>query len=290
MKTETVCVMPILGCLWAALKFLRQENIHGRLIAVNDDQKNFIERFGVAINDADAIPELQCRADRKVEVINAWLKSQGYDIQLQKPADPQAFAVASILNLLVEWLQEGKRRVLQSKNTGDQLYAGVFLKEGVSVLSHPDHAHPIIVIKTKSGDVVKMTKVQALIGHEFAIHDLTQKLFFAMQDKSSYDYEGVVFPMIDLDVQPDISWLCGMKAGGGYFISEALQQTRFRMNQFGAKVESAAAMCLSRGISISPAPYVMDEPFLLWIEGPGMKVPYFSAILAEDVWKEPKSL
>jgi hypothetical protein len=75
-----------------------------------------------------------------------------------------------------------------------------------------------------------------------------------------------------------------------FYIGQALQQTKFRMNEKGAKVESAVAMSLNRGMAVEPEPYVIDRPFVLWIERPGMAIPFFAAVLCEDVWREPKEL
>jgi len=108
--------------------------------------------------------------------------------------------------------------------------------------------------------------------------------------RESCRFEGVMFPMVELDMQPDIRWIHGME-NGSWSIEQALQQTRFRMNEKGAKVESAAAMrSICEDASAKPTPVLIDGPFLLWIERKGLDVPLFCAVLCEDAWKEPKEL
>ena len=75
-------------------------------------------------------------------------------------------------------------------------------------------------------------------------------------------------------------------------ITQALQQTKLRMNDTGGRCESAAAVaaCLE-SCSIGPEnPYIIDKPFLLWLERPSLSQPLFALHLCEDVWKLPENL
>jgi len=106
---------------------------------------------------------------------------------------------------------------------------------------------------------------------------------------TSHNYSGASFPMIDLDVKPDISWIKGLRIGVDYWVDQAIQQTKFRMNEFGARAQSAVGMTL-RCKGAGPGPHVIDRPFLLWIQRDGMQFPLFAAVLCEDSWKEPAKL
>jgi len=106
---------------------------------------------------------------------------------------------------------------------------------------------------------------------------------------TAHNYEGASFPMIDLDEKPDIDWILGMHISQDYYIEQAKQQTKFRMNEKGARVQSAVGMtflCKSAG----PAPHIIDRPFLLWIKRDGLDFPLFAGLFAEDCWKEPDEL
>ncbi len=71
-------------------------------------------------------------------------------------------------------------------------------------------------------------------------------------------------------------------------ITRIRQQTRFRMNEKGARSESAVAIGIARCLAMAPAqPFVFDEPFLAWIEHPVLNIPFFAAWIAPDVWADP---
>ncbi len=280
--TETCCVLPILGCLSQAEQYLEKVlKVKEALWACKDNrQQDFMDAFSDLIPNLN-VPELESRACEDVVPINRWLAERGFDIQLSSPKQSGSFAVASILDLMLRWLQNGTKTSITAPN-GKQ-YPAARLRHGV-VVSEDSRFHkwPVARINTKGGDRVCMT----IIDRNPA------DLFLAVNDVSkvramSHALDGVIFPMIDLDVKPDISWLEGMKLGG-YAIEQALQQTKFRMDDTGARVQSAAGMALTKGIG--PRPMVIDRPFLLWIERDRLAVPMFAAVLAEDCWKAPKTL
>lgn len=287
LKTNTLCVLPVLGCLAAAKSHLEgNKGIPSELSPKTDEQREFLEMFKDLLGKLPKIPELESRSDDNEKVVNSWLSERGFDIQLPPPTDEKGFAVASILDVLLKWLNEGKRTNVTGKDSKD--YTGVRLDDGV-VISHMAaiHPYPVVRIATQSGDTICMSMVDS-------IPENANGLFLKVADlemvkAASHGYKGVVFPMVDLDVKPDISWICGMGVGSGFFIDKALQQTKFRMNELGARVQSSAAMTMSRGISMI-GPHTIDRPFLVWIKRDGLEFPLFAALLCEDVWKEPKEL
>jgi hypothetical protein len=286
LETSTLCVLPILGCLAAGKAHLEgNRGIPPKVSGVTDDQREFLEMFGDLFRKLPGIKELESRSDDDEKVINAWLRERGFDIQLPPPSDPMGFAVASILDVLLNWLKEGKKTSITGMT---KEYTGAHLKDGVTI-SHMAaiHPHPVARIATKSGDTVCMSMVDSvpkgIAGLFLKVADLEKV------KATSHSFEGVSFPMVDLDQRPDISWIEGCQVGGGFFIEKAMQQTKFRMNEKGARVQSAAAMTKSRGMSVNQ-PHVIDRPFLLWIKRDGIEFPLFAAVLCEDVWKEPKEL
>lgn len=285
LKTDTLCVMPILGCLSAAQKYLAKMEQGSDIVPVTDKQDVFLKNFYKAIPSLSQVKELTSMADKNASVINAWLKSQGFDIQLTEINDSNAFSVASILKLLVEWLAIGDDIQIKGKRTGS-LYPGVKLKMGVKVFTDKRiHSYPVVSIQTKSGDIVKMSEVDGISTDTFALYSLAMKL--NKVNELEPELKKVMFPMIELDVKPDISWICGLQAGN-FHISEALQQTKFRMDLKGAQVDSAAAMTF-RGLSMKVDTCIIGKPFIVWVERPGLKLPFFAALLCEDVWKKPSN-
>lgn len=73
-----------------------------------------------------------------------------------------------------------------------------------------------------------------------------------------------------------------------YRIRQALQETRFQMNEKGARAQSAVAIEICVKCIQQPTPtFDITEPFYIWIERPGMSVPLFAAYVDQVDWKEP---
>ena len=290
-KTETLTVLPILGCLRAAEDWL------GRPLAwdgKSDKQREFLDLFLPGMPNVDGMREGELRriADANIGPINHWLKENGFDIELSAEPGPGGFCVVSILDVLVEWIQKGsKAHVQNDKGTFDAVKLS--RDKGVAIRQNPHvHNHPVAVIMTQSGDRVYMTPVDDMPDEDFPVMSKIRSL--QTLEHTDHRYEGVVFPMVKYDQNIDIDFLKGLSTSTvapGFFVQEAVQQTKFRMNLDGARVESAAAMsfrCLSRGASTPPL--VIDQPFLLWIEREGLNVPIFGGVFAEDVWENPGGL
>ena len=301
-NTGTQVVLPILGCLKAAEEFLANHEGWAKInrevtwTPTNEDQYQFLKRFLEAKSVVDALGDnLKRKADKDVNVINAWLKEHGFDIQL-RPESGRAFAVASILDVLVEWVKEGEiTTIYNDKGT----FPAVKLKAGednvVRFIDKTIHPFPIAGINTKSGDRVRMSVLDFMPGDTFAITDKVEQLRKVTVGKNMGSCDGVIFPMVDYNRQVDISWICGMETGpkkDDWFISQAIQQTMFRMNEKGAHANSAVSMTLYTKCCVgSPDAWIrIDKPFILWIERPKISTPLFTGVFAEDVWKKPAKL
>ncbi|MDO8599294.1 MAG: serpin family protein [bacterium] len=136
-----------------------------------------------------------------------------------------------------------------------------------------------------------MTSVFALPGVATALPSLSDSELDVHDE-----YDGVTFPMVSYDQQVDISWLRGLHTTGDdelpAIIVQALQQTRFRMNDVGARAESAVAFGMTRSMSMErPKPeLIINEPFLCWIRRPNCRLPLFVGYFDTDSWKDPGSL
>lgn len=300
-ETGTQTVIPILGCLKAAEEFLAQHegwaaiNRDVTWTPANEEQYQFLKRFLAAKAVVDCLGDnLKRKADRDVAVINKWLKDNGFDIQL-RPESGRAFAVASILDLLVEWVKEGE--VTSVYNDKGRFPAVSIKSEGENVrrfLCREVHPFPIAKVGTKSGDMVFMSVLDSIPKDTFAITDKVDQLR-VLTNRNVSDYcDGVIFPMIDYNRQVDIGWICGMETGNlpdDWYISQAIQQTIFRMNEKGAHAKSAVAMTLRCKCAAPADRWIrIDKPFILWIERPGIQIPLFTGVFAEDVWKKPETL
>jgi len=286
--STTVCTYPIVAAT------VRSEDILGPnrvWEARNAMQAHYLEEFFAACRGEVDISEIESIASWEADVINRFLAERGFSIQLE-PFDPLTFGVAAVLDLLVEWIQEGT--VTTVVTDGVDQYPGVRIaKKGVSFFTAPGHSNPIARLATKSGDKVYVT----MLDDPPEGFDLVAKAeAFSAGLEICWDYDGLVFPMITLDQEVNISWLLGMETvqestGRRAWVTQALQQTKLRMNEKGARVESAAAAAVTLEACIMPKPdYVINKPFLIWFERDGLSRPLFVGHITTEDWTNPCGL
>ena len=275
-KTESV--LPILRCLTEAFKFSGSESVK----AVTDTQKEFLREFFCSIKEADS-PFLDGKADADVGVINAWLKERGFDIKLQE-CPGNAFSVAAVLDALVEWEGEASSSSISKEG---KTYPAVRIKNGVDICRLSD-GNFYLRLRTKSGVYVNIAVTDRPEGWKWPIHSSVRLVENKTSTISPFN-GAVLFPKISKDEFTDIAFLRGLKMGSLY-IGEAVQQNRFRMNEKGARAQSAAGISL-RCSTFNRDPLIcIDEPFLLWMSEPGKVLPLFCGWFETDSWKEPSDI
>jgi hypothetical protein len=296
--SKTSCTLPIVTAVYNAVEYLGKTN---GWISDNDQQKLFLADTYTdkIIKEATSLSEIQTRVSEVAAELNDWMKSRGFTIKLQDfNKDRGEFGCVSIMDVLVEWVEPGTKSHVYFNGDRSQEYPGVCVKgDNSSILSSKKHPHPIAQLETKTGDHVYMTIAETeLEGLKLTakVQDIAANLI------PSREYEGVVFPMVDLNQEVDIGWLLGMKTqvidgpkkDEWWKISQALQQTKFKMNEIGARAESAVAVGMMRGLAARSTPPMLriEKPFLCWISRPGLSAPFFAGFLTQDSWKDPKSL
>lgn len=289
MGSITVVTYPMVAALKAA------ERIMGSGLkwnTVNPQQERFLrDFFSVCSGEIDQIPEIESIASWSADEINEFLRKCGFSIQLE-PFNPQTFGTASVLDLLVEWIEKGTDADLKTEDKKE--FPGVYIKEkNVHFYRVPDHPNPIACLITKSNDLVYMTMWDE--PHVPEGFDLVMKAeIFSSTKKSCDEFGELHFPMVDLDQKVDISWLKGMNTIGQDGIPgkivQALQQTKLRMNEIGASVQSAVAFGVLRGVTMSKPTHTIDRPFLIWFEREGLNKPFFVGYIDREDWKRPAKL
>ncbi|MDP2974078.1 MAG: serpin family protein [Candidatus Diapherotrites archaeon] len=285
--SATFVPLPIVHAVQGADEVLGQGRIWN---PVNTFQKWFLENlFKQCLGDVSRLSEkeIKRKVSKAAGELNRFLADNGFNIKLEAfPGD--GFGVVSILVIKVKWLEAGK---LASIISGNRNFEGVYLKSGVEILQAENYPNPIAQITTQSGDVVYMSVADKPRGG-FELLEFSN--CFEGSLRSAQGYEGVKFPMIDLNQEVDISWLVGMntvdKEKKGWFISQAKQQTKFRMNEKGAIAESAAAVGMLRMCASFEKPLLIDKPFFVAITRPGCAKPLFVGYCSWDVWKNPGHL
>jgi hypothetical protein len=245
--------------------------------------------------------ELRAWANGDHVPLNTILEQEKFSIRFD-PFQPGQFGSLSILDVLPMWLMEAQKTQIFAAD--GKFYPGVSMKrvewgkeagrlEMFRVLRNANHSEPIIVVNTQNGDSVFMTIAADVpcTGDEAAIR-LGSFLRTLSDGDISRGYDSVQFPMLDIDQQPDISWLQGLWArcpsGDPLLLARALQQMKFKMNHLGCHLRSAAALSLERGCVSQSLD--IDRPFFLWIMRPGVSHPLLAAYVDYDVWKDPGTL
>jgi hypothetical protein len=148
-------------------------------------------------------------------------------------------------------------------------------------------------MQTKSDDIVFITiPKDPLEGLDLV--EMADDIFRNM-DVMPGMYDGIRFPMVDLDITNDIGWLKGMSTTNARCtpaeITEAVQQIKIKMNEKGARFQSATAMAVTLKCIMTPKQdLIIREPFLLWVGRHKLEKPLMAAFVTEESWKNPGGL
>lgn len=258
----------------------------GQLTSMNKDQRllttSYFSKHPELALFSDS--ELRSWASHDDRELNAILEKEKFNIRLKKFL-PGEFGVVSILDVLVNWRHIGTKTHIKAEN--GLVYPAVTLDTGVTCCFDVDSSSSnLIKIETNTSDVVWIaTNAQPLEG--FALLERIKALKDGMSNvELPCPACRVQFPMIDINQEVDIKWLLGMRFGE-YSISQALQQTKLRVNEKGAQVRSAVAVAAMKSFTPKKKTLIIDKPFYFWIERPGLSYPLCAAYVSESDWKEP---
>lgn len=258
----------------------------------NEIQRRFLKNF-LRVCRKDSVDEIEFEVSDNAEKINTFLQMKGFSIRLQ-PFPPNTLGFASILDLIVEWLFLGEKIKIDAKNGGK--YDGVRIKkESVFFFESTVHGyrHVVAGILTKSSDMVFMTVPK----EPFEGLDLLEMVDTIAKNIGTLPnvYDGVRFPMVDLDITNDIGWLKGMSTTNvrdtPAEVTQAVQQIKIKMNEKGARFQSATAIGVTlKCINIPKEDLIIREPFIVWVERHDIEKPLMAAFITEESWKNPGSL
>lgn len=267
-------------------------------IAANAKQRRLLEEIlPFTRPEAELIPETKQCVAWEAGTINSFLTDNGMDIRLEE-FGADTFGFASVMKVACPWLAQGTpRRIL----IDDEPVEGARLEakrvsKGMSVAfsRSPHFSEPIATILTTSNDVVRITK----FNEDLDPFDLVARAREMVTDaKPVFDFDGVQFPFVDLDVCPDVSWLLGMstvsETRGVAELVQALAQVKLQMNHKGAVVKDAfagAAMLECCVVSRPKPDLIVDGSFLFVLDRPGLTQPVISLVVRPDSFKDPGEL
>lgn len=284
--SNTTTIFPI---IFALRKMLEYGSALTNFSSVNELQKEFLTKFfesGTKDLSFFSEKELESIASNDAEIINSFLRERGFGIRLDPFEKPTDFGVASVLKVLIEWFEKGEKVKIKAKD--GQIYPGISLDRSIYKLTRSKyHASPIAEISCKNGDKVYIT----IADKKYDTWDLLNRTILLTKEREyQYGYDGFYFPMVDLDQEVDIGFFENMNFEGEKFpykIKTAKQQTKFKMNEIGAKVESAVCYAVYAACAMEPdPPLVIDKPFFVWIVRKNTKIPYFAGYITEEDWKD----
>ncbi|PYV09532.1 MAG: hypothetical protein DMG23_10570 [Acidobacteria bacterium] len=287
--STTVVAYPLVSALVESEKILGPDR---QWKSVNDTQARFLKEF-FAESRREKLPEIESCVSWDAAEVSAFMAQRGFPLEIP-PFPPQTFGAAGVLDLLVEWFEKGEVDTIKTGLIRRREFPAVQIwADHVVFFRAPGHKNPLACVKTKSGDEVYMT----MLADPPAGFDLVANAQELSRNKRHTDeFSGLIFPMVDLDHLVDVDWLAGMETteihGQPSWIAKAYQRTRLRMNEFGARAESAAFEVLegaAGSITVKP-PHVIDRPFLIWFERQGLAKPLFVGHITEDDWRNPGTL
>ena len=228
--------------------------------------------------------------------INAFLKKEGFDIQLNEWVDPYMFGAASVFRLLVNWKKPGKTGF----NVRDEYPAFQINQKNQGLLFSQieGEEYPTLIIPTSDDDTFLFIHPRAEhVGDVQKTHELS-KVIAHLKPDLSHEYDTAVIPCVDLDVKPDVNWLTGIaRSGAGASVGSQLmqvkQQVRAKMNHEGAFVESATAGAMRLTAFVQqPKVFVVDQPFyMVFVKSINRRpVPLATIRVGTDHWKDPGEL
>jgi len=288
--SSTVVTYPIVTALVEAEKILGPDR---QWKPINEMQTRFLKEYFAACRH-DKVPEIESLASWDAAEISTFLAQRGFHIEVP-PFEPLKFGTASVLNLLVVWAGDPQATVIRTGLFWLRKFPAVRIPSGhVRFFRSPAHGNPIAWVSTKSGDGVYFTMHRKPTNG----FDLVAKVQeFSRNRRYVDEFKDLVFPMIKLDHGVDINWLAGMETTELHdqpaWIEQAIQQTRLRVNEVGARAESAVLFCPAITSALFPSwhrpkpDHVIKRPFLIWFERKGLSKPLFVGHITKDEWKNP---
>ena len=284
--------LTIVKALVEAEKFIRKGELTWN--PGNVHQQELMSRFAAIRNALPLVPTLEGWARETAEELNQILAEHSFDIRLNPwPDDGNTFGVVAINDFTVLWRVVGQtvedwgsRRLITIN--GKPAFRLKY-DAGVEFLESDHLDEPVVKIPTETGDVVYITKYSRS-PDGFRLLESIEQLRGNLTPARRAHYEGVNIPMVKLGLHINIDWLVDLWTQAGvdtWRIAQALQEVKFAMNQFGARVKETTAVAVMRGM---PNYYEVDGPFLIWIERAGVPVPLFMAHVTEDNWMDPGEL
>jgi hypothetical protein len=272
---------------------------------INQEQEmifSWLEKHRACLKN---ITGLNVEVPRSSREMNKNLSDKGFSPGI-KPFNPAvSYGVIAVLDKLIKWLNGPADEA--EINVADKIYPGFELPEkGVNVYNVDGfpQAH-LLELFTKSSDKLWLFVEDGGSVKSFSGLDLPVLSFevmaaereiatkddqlFKLSGFSSQAFSGAIIPKIDFDIKPDINFIVGASLGNGApGVDQAIQQFKFRMDQYGARIKAVTAMVyMAFSAGDSSPPFIVDKPFYGWFTQRDVNLPMGAFFADYDSWREP---
>jgi len=232
----------------------------------NDSQQQFLDWYQCHGNKVSDIPGLTGIVSEHREVLVNYLKEYGYNHYLRSF---DGVGVVSLFDLCDQWRKPGQVGVIRSyirsnRRTAD--FDSVRLPAATATLYGVQGWHdPLVALDSDSG--MRLW----LMPHYKRPRDGLSLFATALDVLSARKgpvrrYSGAEIPMLDLSVDPDVSWLIGYDThvqGTGYqVVAQTFQSVGVSLDQHGFRAKVMSVVATERSAPSGLPPYVLNQPFL----------------------------
>ena len=286
--SHTFPVVPVVIALGEALK--RKNGL--KFVDETAAQRRFLElafNYEVSLGRYDQWVD-GYSADTAAE-IRDWLAAHGANLPLADwPNDGRHFGIAGLTDVTVNWTVKGERSCLQSSG---HVAFDTKLSAATGLVTQTSSGNPLVELKTQEGLVVRLQVTEEPDGPVDLV-EASLVLHQAALDRVLYEYTHVRVPMVKLHNRPDVSWLLGLSMivpdSVDYELTQAVAQTRFGMNEHGARAKEEFAGQVTMRSASRLVIYEVNQPFLLTIGFSDVHAPIFGAWISQEDWNDPGDL
>ena len=197
----------------------------------------------------------------------------------------RAVYMISQLKELLSWMEKGTR------HDHRVAWPEFRLNKGVSFMTNGVTSEPLVLIRTKNGDLVSVMRYEpALSGFE-----LLKFIEQAEENVKFYpgEFDSVQIPCVLADMKPSLNWILRMENLNDY-IAFALQAILFGMNEEGFAQREETLMA-SRSFSVMAGGdnYLLSpegQSFMFWRRRRGVEFPLSMYQFARPDFKDPGDL
>lgn len=251
----------------------------------NGTQERYFAAYGESGVDLESLATyLKSKVTNSAAELVAWFRSHGWDMDVDFP--PDGLGIGSIFDLLVDWLIPGRRKYggIAIRQADESVwYEGVEmdLSQGLQAHQLDGYEHPMFELSTRQ-DGWKVFLVEA-DGPCDALDLPAKARGLLRRHRKDCSFHKLEFPFVELAITIDISWLQGLAAENGFRIDEAIKQVKLRLDDKGARAESAVAIAVRSRMKANV--YTMQLPFYVVFWREGLDFPAFVALSGPDSWK-----